>query len=527
MEAFMKEIKPIELGIAGNGTVLRNLSVPALVEKALARGEGTLSDTGALVVKTGKYTGRSPDDKFIVDTPAVHDDIAWGKVNVPIAREKFDAIRAKMLAYLQNKEIFVFDGFAGADKTYTQRFRIVNEMASQNLFIHQLLIRPTETELDDFVPDFTILAAPGFKCIPEVDGVHSEAAIIIDYEQKLVLIAGSGYSGEIKKSVFSVMNYVLPKRGVLSMHCSANIGKDGDSAVFFGLSGTGKTTLSADPARKLIGDDEHGWSDKGVFNIEGGCYAKCIHLSAEHEPEIYGAVKFGTLLENVIVDKNGVPDYDDGSLTENTRAGYPVEYIPNAEPSGVGAQPKTVIFLTADAFGVLPPIARLDRDMAMFHFVSGYTSKLAGTERGVTEPQTTFSTCFGAPFLPLSPSVYATMLGERIDKNNARVFLVNTGWCGGAAGTVPRMKLRYTRAMVSAALSGALDDVEYVLDPIFNVYIPKSCPEVPTEILDPRNVWTDKAAYEKAAHTLAEKFRENFKKYTDMPANIINAGPKA
>lgn len=523
----MKGIKPIELGIAGNGTVLRNLSVPALLEKALARGEGTLSDTGALVVKTGKYTGRSPDDKFIVDTPAVHDDIAWGKVNVPIAREKFDAIRAKMLAYLQNKEIFVFDGFAGADKTYTQRFRIVNEMASQNLFIHQLLIRPTEAELEGFVPDFTILAAPGFKCIPEVDGVHSEAAIIIDYDQKLVLIAGSGYSGEIKKSVFSVMNYVLPKRGVLSMHCSANIGKDGDSAVFFGLSGTGKTTLSADPARKLIGDDEHGWSDKGVFNIEGGCYAKCIHLSAEHEPEIYGAVKFGTLLENVIVDENGVPDYDDGSLTENTRAGYPVEYIPNAELSGVGAQPKTVIFLTADAFGVLPPIARLDRDMAMFHFVSGYTSKLAGTERGVTEPQTTFSTCFGAPFLPLAPSVYATMLGERIDKNNARVFLVNTGWCGGAAGTVPRMKLRYTRAMVSAALSGALDDVEYVLDPIFNVYIPRSCPEVPSEILDPRNVWTDKAAYEKAAHTLAEKFRDNFKKYTDMPANIINAGPKA
>ncbi len=527
MEAFMKEIKPIELGIAGDGTVLRNLSVPALVEKALARGEGTLSDTGALVVKTGKYTGRSPDDKFIVDTPAVHDDIAWGKVNVPIAKEKFDAIHAKMLAYLQNKEIFVFDGFAGADKTYTQRFRIVNEMASQNLFIHQLLIRPTEAELEEFVPDFTILAAPGFKCIPEVDGVHSEAAIMIDYEQKLVLIAGSGYSGEIKKSVFSVMNYVLPKRGVLSMHCSANIGEDGDSAVFFGLSGTGKTTLSADPARKLIGDDEHGWSDKGVFNIEGGCYAKCIHLSAEHEPEIYGAVKFGTLLENVIVDENGVPDYDDGSLTENTRAGYPVEYIPNAELSGIGAQPKTVIFLTADAFGVLPPIAKLDRDMAMFHFVSGYTSKLAGTERGVTEPQTTFSTCFGAPFLPLSPSVYATMLGEKIDENHARVFLVNTGWCGGAAGTVPRMKLRYTRAMVSAALSGALDNVEYVLDPIFNVYIPKFCPEVPQEILDPRNVWTDKAAYEKSARTLAEKFRENFKKYTDMPANIINAGPKA
>lgn len=520
-------MKPIELGIAGDGTVFRNLSVPALVEKALERGEGTLSDTGALVVRTGKYTGRSPDDKFIVDTPAVHDDIAWGKVNVPISKEKFDAIHAKMLAYLQNRELFVFDGFAGADKAYTQRFRIVNEMASQNLFIHQLLIRPTEAELDGFAPDFTVYAAPGFKCIPEVDGVHSEAAILVNYEERLVLIAGSGYSGEIKKSVFSVMNYVLPKRGVLSMHCSANIGADGESAVFFGLSGTGKTTLSADPARKLIGDDEHGWSDRGVFNIEGGCYAKCIHLSAEHEPEIYGAVKFGTLLENVVVDENGTPDYDDGSLTENTRAGYPVEYIPNAELSGVGTQPKTVIFLTADAFGVLPPIARLDRDMAMFHFVSGYTSKLAGTERGVTEPQTTFSTCFGAPFLPLSPSVYATMLGEKIEKNHARVFLVNTGWCGGAAGTVPRMKLRYTRAMVSAALSGALDDVDYVLDPIFNVYIPKSCPEVPSEILDPRNVWKDPSEYEKAAHTLAEKFRENFKKYDDMPANIVNAGPKA
>ncbi len=524
----MKQLTPIELGIAGDGKVYRNLAPATLVEKALARGEGTLSETGALVVKTGKYTGRSPDDKFIVDTPTIHNEIAWGKINVPIAKEKFEAIKAKMLAYLQNKEIYVFDGFAGADPKYTQNFRVVNELASQNLFIHQLLIRPTEEQLDSYTPDFTIYAAPGFKCIPEVDGVHSEAAIIIDYEAHEVIIAGSQYSGEIKKSVFSVMNYVLPKNGILSMHCSANIGDAGDSAVFFGLSGTGKTTLSADPNRKLIGDDEHGWSEDGVFNIEGGCYAKCINLDRAHEPEIYDAIKFGSLLENVIVDENGKPDYDDGSLTENTRAGYPVDYIPNAAIPGVGGQPKTIIFLTADAFGVLPPISKLDNDMAMYHFVSGYTSKLAGTERGITEPVTTFSTLFGAPFFPLNPSVYATMLGEKLKKTGANVFLVNTGWCGGAAGTVPRMKLSYTRAMVSAVLAGELNDVEYEKDPIFNVNVPKTCPNVPSEILNPRHLWKDQAKYEEAAKTLAGKFRENFaKKYPDMPANIVAAGPKA
>ena len=523
----MKQLTPIELGIGGNGTVIRNASVPTLVKKALERGEGTLSSTGALSVNTGKYTGRSPDDKYIVDTPAVHNEISWGKINRPISKEAFDAIHAKMLAYLQNKELFVFDGFAGADKKYTQCFRIVNELASQNMFIHQLLIRPTEEELENYTPDYTIIAAPGFKCIPEVDGTHSEAFIGIDYEAHLVLIAGSQYAGEIKKSVFSVMNYVLPKMGILSMHCSANIGEKGDSAVFFGLSGTGKTTLSADPNRKLIGDDEHGWSDDGVFNIEGGCYAKCINLSAEHEPEIYGAIKFGTLLENVILDENGVPDYDDGSLTENTRAGYPVDYIANAQIPGVGGLPKTVIFLTADAFGVLPPISKLDDDMAMYHFVSGYTSKLAGTERGITEPVTTFSTLFGAPFFPLDASVYATMLGEKLKKTGAKVYLVNTGWCGGKAGTVPRMKLKYTRAMVTAALNGSLENVKYHLDPIFNVNVPESCPDVPSEILDPRNVWTDKAAYEASAKELAKKFSENFKKYTSMPENIVNAGPKA
>ena len=524
----MKFINPIELGIAGDGVAFRNLSIPQLVQEALERGEGTLSETGALVVKTGKYTGRSPNDKFIVDSPMVHDEIAWGKINVPIEKAKYEAIKAKVLAYLQNKDLYVFDGFAGADPKYTQRFRIVNELASQNLFIHQLLIRPTEEELENYVPDYTIYAAPGFKCIPEVDGVNSEAAIIIDYEAHEVLICGSGYAGEIKKSVFSVMNYVLPKNGILSMHCSANIGDEGDSAVFFGLSGTGKTTLSADPNRKLIGDDEHGWSADGIFNIEGGCYAKCIDLDPAREPEIYGAIKFGALLENVVVDEEGKPDYFDGSLTENTRAGYPVDHIPNAAIPGVGGQPKTIVFLTADAFGVIPPISKLDNDMAMYHFVSGYTSKLAGTERGITEPVTTFSTLFGAPFFPLNASVYANMLGEKLKETGANVFLVNTGWCGGAAGTVPRMNLKYTRAMVSAALSGELNDVEYELDPIFNVNIPKSCPNVPAEILNPKNVWKDQAAYEASAKNLAKKFADNFsKKYPDMPANIVNAGPKA
>lgn len=523
----MEELKANNLGIAGNGKVYRNLSVPALVEKALARGEGRLSDTGALVVETGKYTGRSPDDKFIVDTAEVHDEIAWGKVNVPISEDKFNALKAKIIAYLQNRELFVFDGFAGADPKYRQCFRIVNEMASQNMFIHQLLIRPTEEELEGYTPDYTIIAAPGFKCVPELDGTHSEAAIIINYTTHEVLIAGSGYSGEIKKSVFSVMNYVLPKMGILSMHCSANIGEDGISAIFFGLSGTGKTTLSADPARNLIGDDEHGWSPDGVFNIEGGCYAKCIGLKHENEPEIYEAIKFGTLLENVVVDENGTPDYEDGSLTENTRAGYPIDYIDNAQIPGIGGQPNTIVFLTADAFGVLPPISKLDENMAMYHFVSGYTSKLAGTERGITTPVTTFSTLFGEPFFPLKPSVYAEMLGEKLKETGANVFLVNTGWCGGAAGTVPRMKLKYTRAMVSAALSGKLNDVEYDLDPIFNVYIPKSCPDVPEDILDPRSMWSDKAEYEKSAKALAAEFKANFaKKYPDMPEAIVNAGPK-
>ena len=513
------------LGITATKEIYRNLPVAILTEKALARGEGTLSNTGALVVKTGKYTGRSANDKFIVDTPAVHDEIAWGKVNRPIDKATYDAIYSKVVAYLQNREIFVFDGFAGADKKYMQRFRIINELASQNLFIHQLLRRPTEEDLVDFKPDYTIIAAPGFKCIPEIDGTRSEAAILVNYEEKMVVICGTQYAGEIKKSVFSVMNYILPKMGVFPMHCSANIGHDGDSAVFFGLSGTGKTTLSADPNRKLIGDDEHGWADDSVFNFEGGCYAKCINLSKEKEPDIYNAIKFGALVENVVMDPDTREfDFDDASLAENSRVGYPVEYINNAELSGKSQSvPKTVIFLTADAYGVLPPISKLDKNQAMYYFVSGFTSKLAGTEIGITSPVPTFSTCFGEPFLPLDPSVYANMLAEKVEKSGANVYLVNTGW----NGTGKHMKLAYTRAMITAALNGTLEKAEFVTDPYFGVAVPTTCEGVPSELMIPANTWEDKAAYEAKAKELAKSFVENFKKYTHMSAEVVAAGPKA
>ena len=513
------------LGITATKEIYRNLPVAILTEKALARGEGTLSNTGALVVKTGKYTGRSANDKFIVDTPAVHDEIAWGKVNRPIDKATYDAIYSKVVAYLQNREIFVFDGFAGADKKYMQRFRIINELASQNLFIHQLLRRPTEEDLVEFKPDYTIIAAPGFKCIPEIDGTRSEAAILVNYEEKMVVICGTQYAGEIKKSVFSVMNYILPKMGVFPMHCSANIGHDGDSAVFFGLSGTGKTTLSADPNRKLIGDDEHGWADDSVFNFEGGCYAKCINLSKEKEPDIYNAIKFGALVENVVMDPDTREfDFDDATLAENSRVGYPVEYINNAELSGKSQSvPKTVIFLTADAYGVLPPISKLDKNQAMYYFVSGFTSKLAGTEIGITSPVPTFSTCFGEPFLPLDPSVYANMLAEKVEKSGANVYLVNTGW----NGTGKRMKLAYTRAMITAALNGTLEKAEFVTDPYFGVAVPTTCEGVPSELMIPANTWEDKAAYEAKAKELAKSFVENFKKYTHMSAEVVAAGPKA
>ncbi len=520
-----------KLGITAPKAVYRNLCPADLTERAIINGEGKLTDTGALSVMTGKYTGRSPKDKFIVDTEGVHDKIAWGSVNMPIDRSVFQAIKKEMVEYLNGKDVYIFDGFAGADPKCTRKFRIVNELASQNLFIHQLLIRPTKEELASYgEADFTIIVAPGYKCDPKKFGINSEAAIIIDYEAKEAIIAGSQYSGEIKKSVFSIMNYLMPvEDNVLPMHCSANMDPEThETAVFFGLSGTGKTTLSADPNRKLIGDDEHGWSDHGIFNFEGGCYAKCIDLEEEKEPEIYHAIKFGSLVENVVIDEDRHPDYHDGSVTENTRVGYPIDYIDNAQIPGEGGIPKVVIFLTADAFGVLPPISKLSQDAAMYHFVTGFTSKLAGTERGITEPQPTFSTLFGEPFMPLDASVYANMLGERIEKYGTKVYLVNTGWTGGPYGVGSRMKLSYTRAMVTAALNGELDKVEYKHDEVFNVEIPQSCPEVPAEILNPRNTWTDKEAYDAQAKKLAGMFAENFaKKYPNMPKNIAEAGPKA
>ena len=520
-----------KLGIKNPAAVHRNLAPAKLVEAALQRGEGELSDTGALVVTTGKYTGRSPDDKFIVDTEGIHDDIDWGKVNRPISREVFNQIRDKVAAYFEGKEVFLFDGFVGADPECTRKFRIVNELACQNLFIRNLLIRPTAEELEALNEfDFTVLCAPGCKVDPEEFGVHSEAAIIIDYEARMVVIAGSAYAGEIKKSVFSVMNYLMPKEeNVLPMHCSANMDPETkDSAVFFGLSGTGKTTLSADPARILIGDDEHGWTDHGIFNFEGGCYAKCIDLDPEGEPEIFGAIKFGSEVENVILDpETRKPDYADRSITENTRVGYPIDYIPNAAIPGVGGVPKVVIFLTADAFGVLPPISRLGADAAMYHFVTGFTAKVAGTERGITEPVPTFSTLFGQPFMPLDPSVYANMLGDRIEKYNTKVYLVNTGWSGGPYGVGSRMKLRYTRAMITAALNGELDSVEYKHDEVFNVDVPQSCTNVPAELMNPRDTWEDKAAYDAQANKLAKMFADNFEaKYPNMPKNIVAAGPQ-
>jgi len=493
-----------KLGISNMVAVHYNLSPAQLVEKALTNNEGILSDTGAFVISTGKYTGRAPDDKFFVDTPEVHKYIDWGR-NQPIEKEKFNAIFGKLVAYLQNREIFIFDGRAGANPEYTRRFRVINELASQNLFIHQLLIRTDEEYNENNNIDFTIISAPNFHCVPEIDGVNSEAAIIIDFESKLAIICGTRYSGEIKKSVFSIMNYIMPHENILPMHCSANMDPvTHETAIFFGLSGTGKTTLSADPNRKLIGDDEHGWCDKGIFNFEGGCYAKCINLTEESEPEIYRAIKFGSLVENVVVDP-----------------------IPNAELSGVGGIPKVVIFLTADSFGVLPPISRLSQEAAMYHFVTGFTAKLAGTELGVKEPVPTFSTCFGEPFMPMDPSVYAEMLGERLKKHNTKVYLINTGWSGGAYGTGKRINLKYTRAMVTAVLNGYFDNAEYKHDDIFNLDIPQSCPGVPSEIMNPIDTWPDRDKYIVAAKKLANLFYNNFKeKYPNMPENITNAGPK-
>lgn len=508
----------------GQTAVPVNLNKIKLIEEALHNKEGHLTDTGALAVRTGRYTGRSPNDRFIVDNAASHDTVEWGDVNRPVSQETFDKLYNKVIDYLNPKHLYVYDGYAGADDTYRMPIRVVGEKAYQNLFVHNLFITPPMDT--GIVPEFTVVAAPFFKCSPAEDDTNSEAAIMVDFNKKVVLVAGTQYCGEIKKAIFSVMNYMLPQKGVLPMHCSANMSEDGEhTALFFGLSGTGKTTLSADPSRRLIGDDEHGWSEDGIFNFEGGCYAKCINLTRELEPEIWDAIKTGAVVENVVYDEEGHADYTDSRYTENTRVGYPLNYISNAVIPSVGPTPDTVIFLTADAFGVLPPISRLDKNQAMYHFVSGYTSKLAGTERGIVEPETTFSTCFGAPFLPLPAHIYADLLGKKIEENDCDVYLVNTGWVGGKYGTGHRMKLPYTRAMVEAAIRGKLRDVEYVHDDVFNVDVPKTCPGVPDDVLDARSQWADKDAYDKTARELANHFIENFRQYDGMSEDIINAGP--
>lgn len=505
-----------------------NLPVEQLTDIAIRRGEGRLTDQGAFVATTGAFTGRSPKDKYVVQEASVQDQIDWGKVNQPISPEAFDSLYERMMKYLETKEeLFAFHGFAGADPEYRLPIRVVNEFAWHNLFATQLFIRPTAEEMVNHEPQFTVIDAPGFKADPVKDGTQSETFIMLSFEKRMVLIGGTEYAGEIKKSIFTVMNYLMPQQDVFPMHCSANVGEAGDVALFFGLSGTGKTTLSADPLRQLIGDDEHGWSDKGVFNFEGGCYAKCIKLSKENEPQIWNAIQSGAVLENVEIDPvTGKADYDSSRYTENTRAAYPVEYIPNAKIPGVGGHPKTIVFLTADAFGVLPPIAKLTKEQAMYHFLSGYTSKLAGTERGVTEPEATFSTCFGAPFLPLRPQVYAEMLGQKMSEHDTHVFLVNTGWSGGGYGVGQRMKLSYTRAMVTAALNGDLNHVAYQQDPIFGLSLPVTCPNVPDRVLNPRNTWSHPEEYDQQAMKLASLFQNNFTKFEGVSQEIQAASPK-
>lgn len=510
-------------GFTPTKLVHHNPSIHYLIELAIKNGEGHLSNTGALVVKTGKKTGRSANDKFIVKEPSSQNKI-WWENNKPFEPAHFDALHQKVMRYLSEHEVYVQDVFVGADKAYSLKVRVMTEFAWHSAFAKALFIRPTAEELATFSPDFTVIDVPNFKANPNEDHTLSETFVILNFEKKLVLIGGTGYAGEIKKSVFTIMNYLMPLRGVLSMHCSANVGADGNSAVFFGLSGTGKTTLSADSSRGLIGDDEHCWSETSIFNIEGGCYAKCINLSRESEPLIYDAIRYGAIVENVVMDEQTrIINFADDSLTENTRCAYPIDFIPNAVLPSVGPKPKNIVFLTCDAFGVLPPISRLSPAQAMYHFLLGYTAKVAGTEIGIKEPTMTFSACFGAPFLPLHPTEYAKFLGEKITKEQVRVWLVNTGWSGGGIGVGKRMKIAYTRAMVNAALAGELDSVSYVEDPIFKVSVPTACPNVPSDVLIPKHTWADKEAYDQKALWLAKEFVKNFKKYEPFATDDIKA----
>ena len=510
-------------GITNTDTVYWNLSNDDLVKISLERKEGELTATGALSCTTGEHTGRSPKDKFIVKDATTENKVDWGSVNVAMSPEHFAQLRDDQRAYLQGKTLFVRDAFGGNDKNVRIPIRVINESAWTNLFASHLFVRPEEKELENHLPQFTIIHTPGFCANPEVHGTKTKTFIVVNFTEGLILIGGTEYAGEMKKSIFSILNFLYPLQGILPMHCSANMSEDkSNTALFFGLSGTGKTTLSADPHRKLIGDDEHGWSDYGVFNFEGGCYAKAIDLTEEKEPEIFRAIRDGAILENVVLDANKNPDYKNVSLTENTRAAYPIHYIDNAELSGIGGHPNTIVFLTCDAFGVMPPISKLTPEQAMYHFLSGYTAKVAGTEKGMgNEPSATFSACFGSPFLPLKPTTYAKMLGEKMKEHNASCWLVNTGWVGGQYGVGNRIKLSYTRRMVNAAINGELDNVECTIDPIFGLAIPKAIEGIPSEVLNARALWADANAYDAQANKLVELFSNNFKKFD---ANDLTIG---
>jgi phosphoenolpyruvate carboxykinase (ATP) len=514
-------------GIRNINSAYWNLGTPQLIERAVQRREGSLAADGSLVVRTGQFTGRSPKDKFLVRDEITDSTVQWGAVNQPMTEANFDRLHRRMLSFWQGHDVFVQDCFVGADGEYSLPIRVITQHAWHSLFARQLFIRPDVNRPPAHEPQFTILFAPDFQANPAEDGTNSETCIVLSFKRRVVLICGTQYAGEMKKSAFTIMNYLLPDRGVFPMHCSANQSADGDAALFFGLSGTGKTTLSADPQRRLIGDDEHGWSDNGVFNFEGGCYAKCIRLSKEQEPQIWNAIRFGTVLENVAMDSETRElDFNSDEITENTRAAYPLDFIEDALIPSVGGHPSNVIFLTADAFGVLPPISMLTPEQAMYHFLSGYTAKVAGTERGLgKEPQATFSACFGAPFLPRPEGVYASLLGEKLRKYRSTCWLVNTGWAGGPYGVGERMKLRHTRAMLNAALSGELKKAPMTSHPVFKVAVPNACPDVPSTFLDARGMWPDKAAYDKAARDLSARFNKNFEKFKSVKAEVAGAAP--
>lgn len=509
-----------------NPKVNYQLTPDELHQKTLDMGQGVEANSGALAVNTGEFTGRSPKDKFIVKDDITRDKVWWGNVNIPFPTDKFDKLYDKVVNYLSEKELFVRDSYACSDEKYRVNIRVINEQPWMNLFAHNMFLRPTEEELKSFNPEWLVINAPGFKADPDVDGTRQHNFAILNFTKKIVLIGGTGYTGEIKKGIFSALNFTLPVfENTLPMHCSANVGKDGDTAIFFGLSGTGKTTLSADPNRKLIGDDEHGWTEENtIFNFEGGCYAKVINLSEENEPDIYRAIKKGAILENVVLDEKGEVDFENISITQNTRVSYPIYHIDNIQKGSIGSNPKNIFFLTADAFGVLPPISKLTPGQAAYHFISGYTAKVAGTEEGVNEPLPNFSACFGAPFMPLHPTKYAEMLSRKMKEAGVNVWLINTGWTGGPYGVGSRMKLKFTRAMITAALRGELNDVSYEQHPIFGLAMPTSCPNVPDEVLNPERTWKNAKAYNVQAKELAASFRDNFKKFEEFANEEILSG---